>query len=166
MTPNVSIRTVKRILAKEGIKKWSAKKRPKLTEDLAPGRLRWALCYADWTEEDWKRVIWSDECSVEKSKDPRIVWVFRTPFEKWDKECIQTYEKGGEVKLMVWGCFWDPYRGTFVPLIVKLVNGFVYQDLLENLLLPVLQKVRETTSAEPIFMEDNSRVHKNGVVKE
>jgi len=70
------------------------------------------------------------------------------------------------VKLMVWGCFWDPYRGTFVSLIVKSVDRFVYHDLLENVLPPVLQRVRETTGAEPIFMEDNSRVHKNGVVKE
>jgi len=76
------VRTVKRILAKEDIKKWRAKKRPKLTEDHAAERLRWALRYADWTEEDWKSVIWSDECSVKKSKDPRTVWVFRTAYEK------------------------------------------------------------------------------------
>ena len=82
VTPNVSVRTVKRILAKERIKKWQAKKRPKLTKDHAAERLHWALRYADWTEEDWKRVIWSDECSVEKSKDPRTVWGFRTAYEK------------------------------------------------------------------------------------
>jgi len=82
VTPNVSVRTVNRILAKEGIKTWRAKKRPKLTEDHAAEHLRWALCYAYWTEEDWKQVIWSDECSVEKSKDPRTVWVFRTAYEK------------------------------------------------------------------------------------
>jgi len=119
VTPNVSVRTVKCILTKEGMKKWRAKKRPKLTEDHAVERLHWALRYADWTEEDWRWVIWSDECSVEKSKNPRRVWVFRTAYEKWDKECIQTYEKGGEVKMMVWGCFWGPYRGTIVPLIVS-----------------------------------------------
>ena len=118
------------------------------------------------TEEDWKRVIWSDEYSVEKSKDPRTVWVFRTAYEKRDKECIKTYEKGGEVKLMVWGCFWGTYWGTFVPLIVKSVDRFVYHDLFENLLSPVLQRVPETIGAEPIFMEDNSTVHKNEVVKE
>jgi len=166
VTPHVSIRTVKRVLAKEGIKKWRAKKRPKLTEDQAASRLHWALHNADWTEEDWKRVIWSDEYSVEKSKDPRTVWVFCTPYEKWDKEYIQTYEKGPGVKLMVWGCFWGRYRGTFVPLIVHSVNRFVYHDLLHNLLPPVLQIVQETTGAEPIFMEDNSKVHKNAVVKE
>jgi len=72
-----------------------------LTEDDAAERLHWALRYADWTEEDWKRVIWSYECSVEKSKDLPTVWVFCTAYEKWDKECIQSYEKEGEVKRMV-----------------------------------------------------------------
>src|SRR5205807_2709617 len=122
VTPHVSIRTVKCVLAKEGIKKWRAKKRPKLTEDQAAACLHWAIRYADWTEEEWKRMVWSDECSVEKSKDPCTVWGFWTPYEKWEKDCIQTYEKGPGVKLMVWGCFWGPYRGTFVPLIVHSVD--------------------------------------------
>ena len=67
------------------------------------------------------------------------------------------------MELMVWGCWWGPYRGTFVPLIVKSVDRFVHYNLLKNLLPPVLLRVRETTGAEPIFMEDNSRVHKNRV---
>ena len=112
-----------------------------MTEDDAAERLGWALHYADWTEEDWKRVIWSDECSVEKSKDSLTVWVFHTAYEKCDKERIQTYEKGGEVKLMVWRCFWGPYRGNLVLLIVKSVDRFVYHYLLENPLPPVLQRV-------------------------
>ena len=94
MTPHVSVRTVKRVLAKEGIKKWRAKKRPKLTEEQAAARLGWALHYADWTEYDWKQVVWSDECMVEGSKDLCTIWVFHTPYEKWEKECIQTYKKG------------------------------------------------------------------------
>ena len=54
-----------------------------------------------------------------------------------------------------------------MPLIVKAVDRFVYyHDLLENLLPPGLQRFQATTGAERIFMEDNSRAHKNGVVKE
>jgi hypothetical protein len=50
---------------------------------------------------DFKRVIWNDECSVEKGKDPHIDWAFRTPYGKWAKEYIQTNGKGGGTNLMV-----------------------------------------------------------------
>jgi len=69
-------------------------------EDHAAEHLRWALRYADWTEEDWKWVIWSNECSVEKSKNIYTVWIFYIWFEKCNKECIQMYKKGKEVKLI------------------------------------------------------------------
>ena len=62
---------VDRILKEANIKKWVAKSRPRLKPEHVAKRLRWATVHKDWTVEDFKRVIWSDECSVEKSKDPR-----------------------------------------------------------------------------------------------
>ena len=44
-------------------------------------RLQWAQAHRDWTAEDFERVIWSDEYSVEKFKDPKLEWVFREPGE-------------------------------------------------------------------------------------
>jgi hypothetical protein len=32
--------------------------------------------------------------------------VFRTPPQKWNKEMINTYKKGKDISVMVWGCFW------------------------------------------------------------
>jgi hypothetical protein len=109
----VSTRTVRRVLAKAHIKKWIAAERPELTENHARQRLEWALEHKDWTSEQWSKVVWSDECSVEKSKDPRQVWVFKTPGKKWLKDCINPKLKSGLVKLMVWGCFAGKRKGTF-----------------------------------------------------
>ncbi|RPA94469.1 hypothetical protein L873DRAFT_1701156, partial [Choiromyces venosus 120613-1] len=47
-----------------------------------------ATVHKDWTVEDFEGVIWSDECSVEKSKDLKQQWVFREPGEKWLADCI------------------------------------------------------------------------------
>ena len=60
-----------RVLRKANIKKWLAMSRPRLKRDLVAKRLRWAIAQRNWTVEDFEKVIWSDECSVEKSKDPR-----------------------------------------------------------------------------------------------
>ena len=51
-------------------------------------RLKWAKGRENWMAEDFEGVIWSDECSVQKSDDARQVWVFRTPSEKGKPECI------------------------------------------------------------------------------
>jgi hypothetical protein len=68
--------------------KWRAQKRPLLKEEHGAKRLAWALARRHWTAEDFKGVIYSDKYSVEKSKDSRQEWVFRSPKEKWLKECI------------------------------------------------------------------------------
>ena len=61
------------------IKKWLAKKRPKLKPEHAKARLQWALAHKDWTAEDFQRVIYSGECSVEQEPVGPQRWVFSTP---------------------------------------------------------------------------------------
>ena len=70
LAPNVSVSTVDRALRENGIKKWLAKKRAKLTPEHAQKRLACAKAHQDWTTKDFEGVIWSDECSVERSRNP------------------------------------------------------------------------------------------------
>jgi hypothetical protein len=51
--------------------------------------------------------MWSDECSVEQGSGATCQWMFCTPVQKWNKEMVQTYKKGKDISVMVWGCFWD-----------------------------------------------------------
>lgn len=165
ITPHASVRTVKRILAKSHISKWIAAERPELTEDHARQRLEWAIKYKDWTPEQWAKVIWCDECSVEKSKDPRQLWVFRTPGEKWLKECINPKVKSGQVKLMVWACFAGRKKGTFVICPQKM-TGVAYQAILEENLPQFCEELYEIFGEEAIFMQDNAPVHTAHVVRD
>jgi len=79
---HVSLPTIDRMLREPSIKKWLAKKRPKLMADHAKARLQLALAHKDWTVEDFRRVIYSDECSVEKEPAGHQRWAFRTSQEK------------------------------------------------------------------------------------
>jgi len=54
--------------------------------------------------------MWLDECSAERGAGGKREWVFRTPEQKWNKEMIQTYKKGKDISVMVWGCFWGGGR--------------------------------------------------------
>lgn len=158
VAPKVSVRTVKRALAAENIKKWRAKKRALLTEAHVRKRLAWAREHKDWDKAKWEGVIFSDECSVEKSKDPRGIWVFRTPAEKYDKDCIQGVTKGPGVKLMVWACIWGRNKGPLIPIFEKRVDRWVYIGILEDGLVDAHQEVDDTIG-DPVFQQDNARIH-------
>jgi hypothetical protein len=93
--------TVKKILKKHSICNWRAKKRPELTEAHALTRLAWCLVREGWTAEEWGLVYWSDEYSVERGRDKRGEWYFRTSAQKWNKEMVQTYSISKNMKIMV-----------------------------------------------------------------
>ena len=96
-----SVDTLKRALKSYDIGKWMAAKRPFLTDQVAALRLQWCLDHRNWTESDWDKVVFSDESTVERGSGKRRQWVFRTPKQKWDRDFVQTYNKGHNISIMV-----------------------------------------------------------------
>jgi len=60
----VSTQTVRNVLKKSGMKACVKKKKPFLTTHQKKLCLEFALKHKEWTVEDWKRVIWSDESKI------------------------------------------------------------------------------------------------------
>lgn len=87
-------------LQEEGLRKWKKQDCPQLNEHQAATRLEWALQHRHWTTEDWGKVLWSDECSVEQSSGVRQEWVYQPLAEKWKPLGIQTKNKT-QVSIMV-----------------------------------------------------------------
>ena len=114
--------------------------------------------YKDWTFEEWSKVIWSDECSVERGSGKRREWVFRTPAQKWDKEMIQATPKEKDVKVMVWAAFWGGGVSDLYPLerdweakkMIYSANSYI--DVLD-------QNLVEFYEPGQIFMQDNAPIH-------
>lgn len=163
--PHVSLRTIDRYTRTFNMKRWLARERPKLTTERAAKRLAWAKEHRHWTAEDFKKVLWSDECSIEKSATGAQTWVWRLPSEKWDKDCIAPKKKGNGTSLMVWGCFWGNQRGTFVPLVVHSVDSYLYRRLCKFLVLPVLEHMERVLGTKPYYQQDNAPVHKAKILK-
>jgi len=158
VAPHASVKTIKRALASVDIKKSRARKRAFLKDEHAIKRLAWAKEYKNWIKKDFEEVICSDECMVEKSKDPKGIWVFRTPEEKWHKDCIQGVTKGPVIKLMVWACIWGKNKGPLIPIFDRSVDRFVYIGVLEDGLVDVWQEVEDTVG-DPIFQQDGAKIH-------
>ena len=71
---SVSKRILQRLFRNMHKRKWMQRQRPEIQPIHAEKQLQWARMYASFTPMDWKKVIWSDECSVERGKGVRPVW--------------------------------------------------------------------------------------------
>ena len=60
----VSASTIRRILKKNGFHCVKPTRKSGLNDKMKQARLEFALKYQNWTIEDWKNVIWTDETSV------------------------------------------------------------------------------------------------------
>ena len=60
----LSVRTIQYTLKRRGFRKVKPTVKPGLTTVIIEARYQFALRYKDWTLEDWKAVIWSDETSI------------------------------------------------------------------------------------------------------
>lgn len=100
----ISQSTVWRILRKNGYNKTKPTRKPGLTKAMRADRLKFALDHKDWTLEDWKDVIWSDETSVLLGHRRGGYRVWRKSNEAFVKSCIRERWKGF-MEFMFWGCF-------------------------------------------------------------
>ena len=106
----ISDTTVWRILRKAGYNKTKPTRKPGLTEEMKKARLQFALDHKDWTFEDWKKVIWSDETSIVIGHRRGGYRIWRRAEERWNKSCIRPRWKG-YTEFQFWGCFSYDKRG-------------------------------------------------------
>jgi len=101
---NISAITIWRILRQAGLRKKKPTRKPGLMKKMKEDRLKWCTEHQDWTLDDWKRVIWSDETSVVLLHRRGGYRVWRKSEERFLKSCIRERWKGYS-EFMFWGCF-------------------------------------------------------------
>ena len=102
---DVSTSTVQRRLRDAGLKGRIAAKKPLLRVINRKKRLAWAKKHRNWTSEEWKSVLWTDESKFEIFGSNRRVFVRRREGERMRSTCVVPTIKHGGGSVMVWGCF-------------------------------------------------------------
>lgn len=107
---DVAPRTVWKILKAEGYSQCKLTVKPGLQDLNKKERLAWCLERKDWTLEQWKDIIFSDETSVQLGgvRGRRRVW--RKPDEAFHDHVIRRRWKGFS-EFMFWGCFTYDKKG-------------------------------------------------------
>jgi transposase len=163
---DLSISTIRRRLKEEDVQKWLAAERPRLTETHASKRYDFAKKYKDLTVDDWRKYIFSDECSVEKGADPRQMWVFRRPSdsEKFKPKNVKPKDKCKGVSVMVWACFASDQRGPLVTCHGHM-RAVQYVNILDENLPSFIETLPEDIKNDVIFQQDNATIHTARVTK-
>lgn len=78
-------------------------KKPLLRKANIRKRLKFAQEHVNWTEEQWNRVLFTDETKVEVFGTHRRVFVRRKAGERYRNECLVPTVKFGGGSVMCWG---------------------------------------------------------------
>ena len=100
----LSTKIVHRHLNNAGLKAVVKRKRPFLSKQHRKERLDWAISHQDWTVEDWKVVLWSDETKINRLGSDGRKWVWKLPGENLNDRLVEGTLKFGGGSLMMWGC--------------------------------------------------------------
>uniref|UniRef100_A0A4W5JC14 Uncharacterized protein n=1 Tax=Hucho hucho TaxID=62062 RepID=A0A4W5JC14_9TELE len=128
----VTKKTIGNTLCREGLKSCSARKIPLLKKAHIHGRLKFANEHLNDSEDNWVKVLWSDETKMELFgiNSTRRVWRRRNA--AYDPMIPTVKHGGGDI--MLWGCFSAKGTGQ-LHRIKGTMDGAMYRQILgENLL--------------------------------
>lgn len=154
---NVGYQTVRNVLKKSGLVAAKKVKKPLLRKQHIKARYSFARKYANWTTEDWLRVVFSDETKINRigSDGPKYCW--KRPGSELLPQHVQTTIKHGGGSLMIWGCM--TRRGVgFCCRIDGGLDKELYCSILEDEYLNTL-KYYGLKKEETIFQHDNDPKH-------
>lgn len=117
--------------------------------------MAWAKERVAWTQEDWNKVIFSDESKFDVSVGDSRSRVIRSKTEAFHKDCLKRTVKFAK-GLMVWGCMSSKGIGT-LEFIDGTVNAEKYQRILAASLLSSIEKLHPEENF--IFQQDGASCH-------
>ena len=142
----ISVDTLRYALKKRGYKRYVALRKPPLSVKNKRDRLQWALDHVNWSINQWKLIIWSDETWVTAGRHKKT-YVTRKQGEELDVTCVLQRERKPK-GWMFWGCFhgsikgigvfWEKEWGTickesYCEHMVPLIDGYIrWIALLQN----------------------------------
>ena len=154
-----SVRTVRNVLIKNNLNGRVAARKPYLTAAHKQARLHWAKAHKDWKEEEWRRVIFSDEISVQLIQRGGKRYCRRRPGERFRPSCLIPTVKHGGGKVNVWSCF---HAGGVGPIkrIEGIMDGKIYHGILTTHAVPFIKSCIENKQGKEENKENKENKEK------
>jgi transposase len=159
----VSVYTVRRRLKEAGLIAKKVVKRPALKREHIKGRLEFVKKYKEWTEDDWARVVWSDECKVNRICSDGLRYVWDDNPGRITTRSVQGTVKFGGGSVCVWSCMsWD--GPGYIAMIDETLDSQLYIQILQEELQMSIEEWG-MAKEELVFQHDNDPKHTAKVTK-
>lgn len=158
---NISRCTVSRRLHDVGLFGRVSVKKPLINKKNKVARLKFAEKYCNWTVENWKAVLFSDESKFNLFGSDGRQYVRRPVGTRNDCRYQTPTVKHGGGNIMVWGAFSAQGLGPLIK-IEGIMNGVMYREILETHMLPYAERKMPENW---IFQHDNDPKHASKIVK-
>lgn len=154
----LSSNSVRRALRRNGLQSRVKQKKPLLKKKHRQQRLLFAKKYKNWTVDDWKQVIWSDETTINLYGSDGRSYCWKRPGEQLQPHHIKPTVKYGGGSIFVWGCITSQGVG-YMCRIEGRMDAELYQSILGDELMRTLTWYGLEKN-QVIFQHDNDPKHK------
>lgn len=150
--------TIRRYLQAERVTARVKPDSPFLTKDQIAARYKFAKDHVKWSMEQWKNVMFSDECSISRLGQSGRQWYYSNDEHRLrHQHHFKQKKQGGGGKIMIWGCV--AYFGVGDMCWVEgNMNAEYYEQVLRKYVIASRRwyKMDPTTF---MFQHDNARIH-------
>lgn len=160
----VSTNRVRQILKEEGMTTVRLTKGPKLTPKHIKQRMDFVHMYEDWTVDDWKLVLWTDETRINRIGSDGNIWAWKNPRNPNQKRLYDETVKHGGGSVFLWGCF-SYYGPGFISRIHGNMDASLYIEILDEC-VPLTQEYYDIDPQTMKFQQDNDSKHTSKLAKE
>jgi transposase len=165
---NCSPETVRRALRLEGLGAIEKPKKTLLSAKNIKARLEWCRKYQDWTVDDWKRVVWTDETKINRFNSDGRQWAWIRSGEQLQNHQVKLTVKHGGGSIMLWSAI--TYAGVgWLCKIDGNMDKTLYKEILEDDLDKTIEFCREKLGFrrdQMYFQQDNDPKHTSNLVKD
>ena len=93
-------------------------KKPFLSSKNRKERYEFSKKFKNWTIEDWKQVVWSDENKINRFGSDGSKWTLKSKNEMLKSHNVNDTLKFGGGSIMIWGCMTQ-----FGPGLITRIDG-------------------------------------------
>lgn len=129
---------------------------PMLTSAHRRARLEYARTHINWTQRQWRQVLFTDESRFCIFNNDRRVRVWRRRNERFNRACVATVRAFHGGSVMVWAGISMTQRTDLVTIPPPGLTAARYiNEVLQPHILPFRQRIGD----QFILMQDNARPH-------
>lgn len=155
-------KTINNVLVKNGYKSYVAPQKLPLTSANITKRRIFAQEHLRWTvEDDWSRIVYSDECKFPLIVSNGRLRVRRRADEMLEEDMIQHHDDFSD-EILVWGTM--SYDG--LGKVVRVEGTIKGKDYLRVIRYRIGRRYSGLYTGENIYMHDNARPHVANIVKD